>query len=109
MDLPVLRGEVFYKSRALRERAASLIRALPDKGLLVPRNISEIIYDGRKQTFTLFLIPGYTALKTKSPPSEKQILNINFVLEYLLKQKMTGRTVDARFEKKIIVSSFNSP
>ena len=109
MDLPVLRGEAFYKSRELRERALSLIRSFPDKGFLVPWNVSEITYDGQKQIFTLFLIPGHTALKIKTRPSKKQILNINFVLEYLLKQKMTGRTVDARFEKKIIVSSFNSP
>ena len=109
MDLPVLRGEVFYKNRALRERAVSLIRSLPDTGLFVPRNISEITYDRQKQTFIVFLIPGHTALKTKAPPSKKQILNINFVLEYLLKQKMPGRTIDARFEKKIIVSSSNSP
>ena len=104
VDLPILRGELFYKNPDLRREICSLIRKLPDKGLLISKNISEITYDKKRNSFLLFLIPGYTSVEVSPPLSEKQILNINFVLKYLLQRKMTERTVDARFEKKIIVS-----
>ena len=104
VDRPILRGELFYKNPDLRREICSLIRKLPDKGLLISKNISEITYDKKRNSFLLFLIPGYTSVEVSPPLSEKQILNINFVLQYLLQRKMTERTVDARFEKKIIVS-----
>ena len=108
MDLPVLRGDFFYKNTDLRKQACSLIRRFPDKGLLIPKNISEITYNEKKKTFSLFLIPGYMTLEITAHPSEKQILNINFVLKYLLQRKITDRTVNARSEKKIIVSTPHS-
>ena len=104
MDLPILRGEIFYKNPDLRREICSLIQKLPDKGLLTPENISEITHNKKRKSFLLFLIPGYTSVEVSFQLSEKQILNINFVLKYLLQRKMTERTVDARFEKKIIVS-----
>ena len=107
-DLPVLRGEVFYKNSDLRKQAVSLILSLPNKELLTLKNISEITYDGKKKVFTLFLIPGHFSLEISGPPEEKRIQNINFVLNYLLQRKMTGRTIDARFEKKIIVNTPDS-
>ena len=107
-DLPILRGELFYKNPDLRREICSLIRKLPDKGLFISKNISEITYNKKKKSFLLFLIPGYTTLEVTSSPSEKQIRNINFVLKYLIQRKMKKRAVDARSEKKIIVSTPHS-
>ncbi|MCY4512369.1 MAG: hypothetical protein OXB86_01625 [Bdellovibrionales bacterium] len=104
MDLPILRGDLFYKNPDLRREICALIRKLPDKGLLTSKNISEITYNKKRKSFLLFLIPGYTSVEVSSKLSEKQILKINFVLKYLLQREMMERTVDARFEKKIIVS-----
>lgn len=108
VDLPLLRGESFYKNQDLRREICSFIRKLPNKGLLTSKNISEITYNKKKKSFLLFLIPGYTTVEVTSNPSEKQISNINFVLQYLLQRKMMERTVDARLEKKIIVSTPHS-
>ena len=107
-DLPILRGELFYKNQDLRREICSLIGKLPNKGLLISKNISEITYNKKKKSFRLFLIPGYTTLEVTSNPSVKQIRNINFVLKYLIQRKMKERTVDARWEKKIIVSAPHS-
>lgn len=108
MDLPVLRGDLFYDNTNLRKQACSLIRRFPDRELLTPKNISEITYNEKKKKFSLFLIPGYMTLEISVYPSEKHISNINFVLKYLLQKKLTGRTIDARSEKKIIVSTPHS-
>ena len=104
LDLPILRGDVFYQNVNIRKSALDFILQLPKKGLLVQKNISEIIYDKKPRGFVVFLIPGNFTLEIFLTPSASHIKNIDFVLNYLLQRQMAGRRIKARFNKKIIVN-----
>ena len=107
LDLPILRGSAFYKDKSLVQKALQILIQLPQKGIFTSRNISEISHSSKEKSFVIFLIPGHFVLNIGLALEEKQIEKINFVLNYLFQNELTGHRVDARFKKKIIVNKMN--
>lgn len=104
MDFPILRGDKFWKNKNLRKRIIEILVKLPGQGEMSLKNISEIKYLSKNDSFLLFLVSHNFAVEIKSLIRLQQINNINFVLNYLIKKKMLAQHVDSRFDKKIIVN-----
>ena len=103
LDLPILRGSIFKKHKALRIQVSDLLKILPEKEVFSPKNISEIVYKPNQKSFTVYLIPHYFILDIKPPWKKKTIKNINFVLNYLIQKEEKATFIDAGFPEKIIV------
>ena len=108
LDLPILRGKAFWKSKVLRQKAIQLLSQIPETGLLTPKNISEVIYNNKNSSFLFVLISNDLILESQKEISFKRINNINFVLNYLVQKNIKRSRVDARFDKKIIVNKHKS-
>ena len=108
LDLPILTGKFFEKNKALRKKAIKLLLRFPEKGLLISKNVSEVIYNKKNSSFLFVLIPNYLVLELLEDLSSHRIKNINFVLNYLIQKGVKGSRVDVRFDKKIIVNARNS-
>jgi len=107
LDLPILRGERFWTNKSLRKKAIFLLSRLPETGLFVSKNISEIIYKKDRLSFLFILISHHLTLEVKTELSSKKIENINLVLNYLIQKNIQKGQVKALFEKKIIVNVHN--
>lgn len=107
-DGPVMRGQEFIKEIDLRKGALALLKELPEEGTLSGNNISEIDYS-RKSGFRLIVSPsghevwmGIEDFKNRSHQAQK-------VIDYLEESHLTGRIIDARFTKKVVVRLRNEP
>lgn len=109
LDLPIARGDIFKKDKALRLKTVELLKQLPEKEeVFSSENISEITYKPKKGSFILFLIPRYFVLEVKLPFDTSAINNINFVLNYLIQKEEKAALIDASNAQKIIVHRENS-
>ena len=103
-NAPILRGSHFESNQNLRKRVLELLDSIPKQGRVFSiENISEILYDKKQNSFLLYLSTRPLVIKLNSPPLNKKIKNIEFVLEYLKKEEKDSNVIDARPDKKIIV------
>ena len=105
-DFPILRGNSFWNDLQLRQRVLSVLSVLPKEGQTFSiQNISEISYNKSNDSLFFHLIFHPFILELKDQPSPKKIKNIDFVLNYLHREKNQGGLIDARLDKKIIVKN----
>jgi cell division septal protein FtsQ len=107
-DGPILRGEIFLQDELVRREALKLLLALPEKGSLSPQQISELHYD-KKHGFSLVVSPGGTEVWMGFDDFTRHGSQAQRVLDYLINQRLTGRIIDARLGKKVVVKLRNQP
>ena len=102
-DVPILRGRLFSgpEGQALRLRAVEILDSLPDRGSFSRWQISEIHYEERTG-FELTLLNGVAVFLGQDGLGQKAS-QIEQVLDYLQQQQISGRVIDARFSKKVVV------
>lgn len=108
LDLPILTGKEFIKNQSLRKKAIQLLSHLPERGLISSYNTSEVIYNKKNSSFLLILVSNNFTIELVDKASPKRLNEINFVLNYLIQKNIKRSRVDARFDKKIIVNTYNS-
>ena len=104
LNFPVLRGKTFWRDKELRKKIIEILSFLPKEGLLTAKNVSEVRYSKKNDSFILHLMPKNFIIEWKGLLGLKKIQNINFVLNYMSKEEYPKYYVDARFSKKIIVN-----
>lgn len=102
LDLPVLRGELFFKQSDLRTQALQLLSELPSQGPLQVRTVSEIKYD-EGEGFSIFLVATGTQVRFGHEDYARRAVLVERVLGYLESHQMQARVIDARFSKKVVV------
>ena len=107
-DGPVLRGEIFIKDKKLRMDALELLNQLPKEGELSLLRVSEILYD-KKKGFQLIIEPDGATVLLGFNDFAKRLSQAQRVVDYLTNQQMSGRIIDARFAKKVVVKLRNDP
>jgi cell division protein FtsQ len=107
-DGPILRGEVFLQEELVRREALKLLLELPDKGSLNSAHISEVNYD-KKHGFSLTVAPGGIEVWMGFDDFTRHGSQAQRVLDYLINQRLTGRIIDARLSKKVVVKLRNQP
>ena len=103
-DLPLMRGALLENPthRDEREKTLQFINKLPQKGKLSLQNLAEITYQS-PGLFWLSLLPSGVTVWMKDENISTTAYRVNQVLDYLNEQKVKGRVIDARFEKKVLV------
>ena len=107
-DGPILRGEKFLKDAQLRAKALELLHDLPESGPFSRQTLSEIYLDSKKglsmtlKKSGIDVYMGFDDFKTRSS-------YVSRVVQYLDSQRLTGRVIDARYSKKVVVKLRNEP
>jgi cell division septal protein FtsQ len=101
-NFPLLRGKEFVTDASLREKAVELMAAIPTEGRFQRRLISEILHNN-KDGFSLFLADHAAEIKMGESDFELKASRVEKVLSYLHNRNLSGRTIDARFSKKVVV------
>ncbi|MEQ1664754.1 MAG: FtsQ-type POTRA domain-containing protein [Bdellovibrionales bacterium] len=107
-DSPILRGEIFLKDRTILSQALSILISLPESGTFSQKSISEIFYD-KKNGFQLLTVPNGTRVWLGFDDFARRSNHARRVADYLQNENMSGRIIDARFRKKVVVRSRNEP
>jgi cell division protein FtsQ len=107
-DLPVIRGSQFEQKKDLRIQALKLLKSLPSQGSFSKKTISEIGYDD-KEGFWLSVLPSKISVKMgfDSDPSREE--RVSQVIDYLDRNNIQGRVIDANFAKKVLVKLRKDP
>lgn len=101
-NLPLLRGKEFQNDSALRERANQLVESIPTDGHFQRSMVSEILHTN-KDGFSLFLAAKLAEIKMGEGDFDLKASRVEKVLGYLHNRNLKGRTIDARFAKKVVV------
>jgi cell division septal protein FtsQ len=101
-NFPLLRGKEFATDNRLREQAVELMAAIPVEGQFTRDQISEILHSA-KDGFSLFLANHSAEIKIGDGDFDLKASRIEKVLSYLHNRNLSGRTIDARFAKKVVV------
>jgi cell division septal protein FtsQ len=104
-DVPnfaLLRGKEFATDEHLREQAVELMAAMPVDGHFKRDQISEILHN-QKDGFSLFLANHSAEIKMGDADFDLKVSRVEKVLSYLHNRNLSGRTIDARFAKKVVV------
>ncbi len=107
-DGPILRGEIFLQDQSARLNVLKLMLALPERGSLSLSQISEIQFD-RKRGYILTASPGGIDIWMGAEDFTRHASQAQRVLDYLRTQQLTGRIIDARLSKKVVVKLRNAP
>lgn len=107
VDLPILRGINFHRSRELRVQALQMLKEIPTSGLASRQNISEIRFD-KKFGYILYLLPHGGPVYLGQGEFAQKIGRVEKVMNYLQSQNMKYRVIDARFLKKVVVKPRNA-
>ncbi len=105
---PILSGMKFLIHPKLRKEAVRLLLALPKKGWLSLRNISEIYFD-KTRGFAMTVSPSGADVWLGSKNFAQHELHAQRVLNYLADRHLTGRIIDARLDEKVVVKLRNAP
>jgi len=108
LDLPIFRGKSFEKNEKLREQGITLLSDFPKEKNFSTKLISEIGFDKRKG-FILFLAKTGSVIYLGHNDFADKLSKLERVLNYLNKEGMQGRVIDARFSKKVVVKLRNAP
>lgn len=107
-DSPILRGQIFLSDAALRLRVSELLMALPEEGPLSQRTVSELSYDKNKG-FKLILQPSGAQVWMGFENFNHRLQQAIRVVQYLDSEQLSGRIIDARLAKKVVVKLRNDP
>nr|AIA13586.1 POTRA domain, FtsQ-type [uncultured bacterium] len=107
-DSPILRGEQFLADKNLRSQALALLHATPVTGSFSQKSISEISFD-KKHGFELRLQPSGTIVWMGDEDFTHRASQVARVVDYLRNEDLTGRIIDARYGKKVVVKLRNAP
>ncbi len=101
-ELPVLKGENFFKNLSLRKLAVNFLKDVADNSELSPKNIAEISYT-KDENFNLLILPSKSIVKMSADHAAIKAARVAQVIEYLNSNQLNGRVIDARFSKKVLV------
>lgn len=101
-NFPLLRGKEFVTDIHLREQAVELMAAIPTEGRFQRGQISEILHNS-KDGFSLFLANNEAEIKMGENEFDLKASRVEKVLGYLHNRNLSGRIIDARFAKKVVV------
>jgi cell division septal protein FtsQ len=107
-DAPILRGEIFLKKEEIRIGAVELLKALPESGSVSVHTAAEITYDGKKG-YQILLSSSALQIWMGFDDFASRISQAKRVVDYLESEKLSGRIIDARFGKKVVVKLRNAP
>ena len=111
-DVPLLRSEGLGKDAAEIEKRriqiVEFVKALPEKGILTRKNISEISWN-REDGINLTIIQPRAEVKLGDDRPELKILRVTQVLNYLAQHQLKERVIDASFSKKVLVRLRKGP
>lgn len=107
-DLPIVRGKIFEQKKDLRIQVIKLIKSLPDHGSFSKKQISEIGYDD-KEGFWLNVLPSKITIKMGFDSDLAREERISQVLDYLDRNNIQARVIDANFAKKVLVKLRKDP
>ena len=111
-DVPLLRSEGMGNDpREIakhREQIVNFVMALPEKGLLIGRNISEISWNS-EDGITLTVVNPRVEIKLGDDHPEMKITRVTQVLNYLAAHQLKERVIDASFSKKVLVRLRKGP
>jgi cell division septal protein FtsQ len=101
-NFPLLRGKEFASDIQLREKAIEMMESIPTEGRFQRGMISEILHSN-KEGFLIFLSNQSAEIKMGEGEFDLKASRVEKVLSYLHNRNLTGRVVDARFAKKVVV------
>ena len=105
-DLPILRGISFFKSRPLRRQALDFLNLLPmENGALNRKHISEINYSPKDKSLNLVLSQNGKVIRMGHFLNEKKVRRVARVLAFLEQKNILWKQMDARLNKKVVVST----
>lgn len=110
-DVPLLRSEGLGKDKDAEKRRIQIVefvKALPTKGVLSRKNISEISWN-REDGINLTIIQPRAEVKLGDERPELKILRVTQVLNYLAQHQLKERVIDASFSKKVLVRLRKGP
>ena len=103
-DLPLLRGDAFFKTPSLRKVAVEFLSHLPPQtGYLNQESVSEMGYSREEGSLWVLLTDHPGTLKIGLRLETKKYKRMESVLQYLNQQSIKWRVIDARFSQKIVV------
>ncbi len=102
VDLPLLRGATLEKDQSKRKELVDFLTSIPSEGLFSPFSISEVWFT-KRGGFTFFVGPAAAEIFLGHSLDEKKVEDINKVLKYMESKQLSGRIIDARFSKKVVV------
>jgi len=100
-DAPIVRDRRLMRSQKLREKTVELINQLPEEGSFSHRTLNEIEYS--KGNFWLSVVNSDVRIKIHPENAEVKSLRVGRVLEYIEKNKLNARVIDADYSKKVVV------
>ena len=103
-DLPILRGQIFFKKPILRKQALDFVLSMPKTGLFSQKNLSEIRYNKKEKSLAFVLSDSGKPILVGQEPKQLKSSRMESVLNYLNQQNIKWRVIDARFSQKIVVS-----
>ncbi len=107
-DVPVLKGENFFRDAGARQSAIELLRALPVEGPLSRKNLSEVSWTN-DVGYEVVLLPSYTRVVLGTDRFAVKVARIEQILDYLSAHQLKGRVIDASFSKKVLVRLRKGP
>ncbi|MEK6556628.1 MAG: cell division protein FtsQ/DivIB [Bdellovibrionota bacterium] len=107
-DGPILRGEKFLKDEKLRAKAIELLQSLPETGSFSRNHVSEMYLDSKKGLAVVLKKSGIEVLMGLDN-FKNRASYVSRVVQYLDSEQLTGRVIDARYSKKVVVKLRNEP
>ena len=104
-NLPILRGEVFFKDKNIRKQAIRFMNLLPEQGEFSQKAISEIKYSHQEKSLIFVLSSNGKPVKMGFELEGEKLKRVESVLRYLEQKNIKWRLIDARFAQKIVVST----
>ena len=104
-NLPILRGSVFLKQKAIRKLAIHFLNLMPEQGEFSRQEISEVKYSNREKSVAFILSKNGKPIKVGYDPTQMKTKRIESVLRYLDQKNIKWRVIDARFSQKIVVGT----
>lgn len=107
-DSPILRGEIFLKEKERLLSALDMLRALPETGSLSQRTVSEVHFH-KKKGYSVIVHPHGLHVWMGFEDFQHRAQQAQRVMDYLPPDQLSGRIIDARFSKKVVVRLRNEP
>ena len=96
------------KKEEIRIGAVELLKALPESGSVSVHTAAEITYDSKKG-YQILLSSSALQIWMGFDDFTSRISQTKRVVDYLESEKLSGRIIDARFGKKVVVKLRNAP
>lgn len=107
-DGPILRGAKFLQSLDYRTEALKLLHSLPETGAFSRAAISEI-HMSEKNGLRMILKKSGSEVLIGKDDYKNRTSYVSRVIHYLDSERLSGRVIDARYSKKVVVKLRNEP